>query len=896
MTRRLFVEIAALAALAGCGGSARSAFSHQFADNRADHFGVVLARLPEAHAEVRPENVLGEPLIVVATHSDSPSQPAGERGIAAFSVDGSEERWRYPLDAQTRPEILDDIVLASDRHHLVAIDLRTGHERWRVELADLAYVGATRDGDTIFYSSTVGALGGARRVGLVVALDASSGNELWRHEVQGVFGQPAATGGMVMVPWERQNLAILDASTGVELARLRSTDDVIAWAFDDPTGVYYGHRNVYRMTARSISGVRSESTHLALQLPTLPVMHEGETPRDIDVFDDGFLPKPGTRSARGRIRLYFAPDQTTEPSEVKVLGDRVYFVYFRYVFGYGIDGRLLFARILEEDVIGAQPTAHGLFVVGEQGRMRLLDKDSGLDRFSGTLEEPLASVALDVAGFVGAPPAEEAGDLRASLNAVAVDPDNRLVPARAFAIQQLAALEEPEVTRDLLDLYAQQSMPGALRQIIAEALRTRRTGSEHLVAALRQRFDFIEQTEVPPLEVIVPSLLEMQGRDAVPGLIQQLQDHETPSASLPMLIDAITELGDASIVPALRQFLVLYRSDSAFAQHPEALAAAAAGIFRHGGPEGRTMLTTLAEEPRTASSLREAVMGLYEAERLEQEALARREAEAAQEALAQAARQAESALPQRLTPRQIDQAVAEHIDALRECAAIEVARTPTLGQVRLVFILTNDGRAEEIRVAPNSAELTECMNERVGAIQFPRFRQRRMRGAYVLSLRAAESTPAAVERGLPEDAPWWAWSERRASRERVNETSRAWWERRPAPVRTASTAEQTPRATTAESSDPAPSEAAPWWTGAGGDSDADPSPAEEAPVEAPAPPEEAPAPRGRGRQRGRVSRPAEAPNAAPPGPSAPPEPAPPPQPEAPSEPEPPAWWAPAEGG
>src|SRR5690606_28966979 len=127
----------------------------------------------------------------------------------------------------------------------------------------------------------------------------------------------------------------------------------------------------------------------------------------------------------------------------------------------------------------------------------------------------------------------------------------RLVPARAYAIRELAAMEEPEITRDLLDLYSQQSMPGTLRRAIGAALQTRRAGSEHLIEALGRRFDFIEQTQSPPLEVIVPSLLEMRASAAVPGLVQQLNDHETPAAVLPTVARAIVELGDASVVPAL---------------------------------------------------------------------------------------------------------------------------------------------------------------------------------------------------------------------------------------------------------------------------------------------------------------------------------------------------------
>lgn len=920
MIRRVVVSLAALLALttAGCGAGNQLAFSHQFADNREEDFAAVLERLPDPRPSASPQNVTGEAIVVVTTHGEDAS-----REIVAIAPASGEERWRRTIDAQTRPEVLGDLVLTSERHQIVALDLRTGQPRWTAPLADLAYVGATRDGDTIYYAATVGAMGGARRVGHVAAVDAQTGDERWRHEVNGVFGQPAAAGGMVMVPWERQNLAILDEATGQELARLRSTDDVLAWTFQDPTGVYYGHRSIYRMTHRSVTGARGESTHRAVPIPELPVLREDEVPREVELWDDGFAPKPGTRSARGRIRLYFAPGASESADDVAILGDTYYFVFYRYVFGYDLEGNLRWTRILEQDVVGAQATADGLFVVGEQGAMHVLDRQSGLDRWSGGSELQVASVALDVAGFAGgAAPEGTAPTLRESLNAVAVDPDNRLVSARAYAIQRLAELEEGEVTRDLLDLYSQQSMPGALRTAIANALRARRTGSEHLIEALGRRYDFLEGTSAPPLEVIVPSLLEMRATQAVPGLVQQMNDHETPAAVLPQVISAIVELGDASIVPALQHFLVLYHADSAFAAQPEPLATAANGIFRLGGEEGRQMLTALAAEPRTLGPVREQIGGFFTAEQAAQEALARREAEEAERALAEAARQADAALPTRLTEAQINETFAQHADGLRECLAGEVARNPLLGQVRLVFILNNDGRAAEVGVAPNTPELVECMQGRVTAIEFPRFRERRMRGRFVIHVRGdADGGPSddigsegTATAALPADAPWWAWSARLAPADAVVTPARAWWERRPAPVTTPAVSASTgtpPSGTgtpgttgpeTPGTTGPGTGGGSPWWTGAG-----DEEQVEEAPTETPPAPAPQPEPRGRGRRgRGAAPQPAQpqAPAAQPPAqpqpPAAPPAQPQPPAAQPPAQPQPPAaeerpWWEGAEG-
>src|SRR5690606_17413066 len=126
---------------------------------------------------------------------------------------------------------------------------------------------------------------------------------------------------------------------------------------------------------------------------------------------------------------------------------------------------------------------------------------------------------------------------------------------------------------------------------IGEALRQRRSGSEHLIAALDQHYDYLEDTKQPPLELIVPSLMEMQVKDSVPGLVKQMMNHETRNEVLPLVVRAVVELGDASVVPALSAFLTLYKQDSTFAgDNFQALAVAADGIFRHGGVEGRELL------------------------------------------------------------------------------------------------------------------------------------------------------------------------------------------------------------------------------------------------------------------------------------------------------------------
>lgn len=868
------LALVAAFALSACGaaGAGTAAFSPQFADNQVATFGVVMNRLPPPREPSGPANAARVPLAVVATHEPP-------RQLVALDVRSTSPLWSVEVDAQTRPEILGDLVLTSDRHRVIALDLSTGRVRWQYPMPDLAYVGADRDGDTVYLAFTVGALGGARREGHIVAVDARSGSERWRHQIRGVLGQPAAAGDLVVVPYERQSLSFLEEATGRELARLRSTDDVIAWARRDSTGIYYGHRGIYRLTHDSVHGVRSRAMHVEPPIPSVPPLREGEAERPVDLEDDGFLPKPGSRSARGRIRLYFSPRLPEPNDEVAVVGDSYYFVYYRYVFALALDGSLRWARILTQDVIGAQAIDAGLFVVGEQGEMRVLGVTNGEDAWSGGGSMQLSSVGLDVAKFPATPTSAAPKPLREALNEIVLDPDNRLVAARAYAVRLLAALPDPDVTRDLLDLYQQRSMPRALRDAIAAALRTRTTGNEHLIDALSRRYDFIEGTEGPPLEVIVPSLIETRASRAVPGLVQQMQDHETSPEALVLVVRAVAELGDASVVPALRNFLVLYRADSSFAERGDALAWAARGLFHLGGPEERQLLTALANDSRTVPPLVAAVQGLFEEERRQAEALAAREAEDARRAAEEAARQANAALPTRLTQEQIDQAFAEHTDSLRECIAAEVQRNPLLGQVRLVFILTGDGRASEIGVAPSTPELTECMTSRVASIEFPRFRQRRQRASFTVSLRGlgpaatTSTTQSPLEQRLPPDAPWWTWWARRAEAGAITTVGAAsgvavaWWERRPAPERPRgvvapspavpdgidATAARRPTDDTRESSRGSTATSpggSPWWLGAG-TAEEGPEEPESQPAQPPTTTQTAPSARSPRRVRGR---------------------------------------------
>ncbi|MCA9582656.1 MAG: PQQ-binding-like beta-propeller repeat protein, partial [Myxococcales bacterium] len=719
-------------------------------------------------------------------------------------------RWKATLDVLTKPEILGDVVLLSVRtpdagDEVVALSADDGSELWRLPLGDLAYMGAARSAGRIAVVTSVGAMGGARRQSQVRAVEARTGAMAWEHAIDGVLGAPAARGPWVFVPWERQNIAILDMATGRERARLRSTDDVITWVDAGPEGVHYGSHGMYRLTGRSYTGNREEATY---RWPMIT-----DAPNDPFLMEDDFIPKAGLRSARSRIRFFVAPKAAKGDDTVALVGDTVYYVYYRYVFAFDTERKLRWVRIVPTPIAGGQVLSEGLLVLGEGGDARILGVDTGLDLWAKDLPaEAIASVAVEASTLsIPAPPAgRQAPELRASLRNVASDGDNTLAAGRAYAIGLLAALPEPEVTRDLLELYSQPSMPGVLRAALREAVRRRTSGAEYLVASLESHYDFLQGTQGPPLDLIAPALVNLDAKEALPGLLEQLIDHETPARFLPETVAAIAALGDATVIPVLMDFLTRYRADSAFSENPAPLLAAADAIFTLGGEEERESLRVLATSAPTAAVIGTHVESLFAKERAAEEARALAEREAAARAAREAQARERAARPLRLTQAQINDAFEKAGPALRECILEELGRDPKLGRVRMTFILLPEGRATEVHYAPKGKSFVACAAPVVESIRFPPFRARRQAAAFSITLRRAEEPePDGSDDGEP-DGPWWVRNRSSFFAKGESTEGTPWWVVKDAPKPEEPAAEE-PSSTPEEGGEGTGEDEQPWW-------------------------------------------------------------------------------------
>ena len=798
MNRRLLVP--ALLLLGACMPAIRTttAFSSRYGDNDRAKITTVIARV-QADAPPRPSNPTGRPLAVAVTQS-------GERSVALYDLSTRQALWTVPLAASSTPEIVGDAVVVELGTHTAVLDLASGRTRGQIEHRGLEFVGVARDGDTLVMSFASGLQGSSsRRAGRVVAVSASGASERWSHTIGGIVGRPAASGGLAFVPWDRQSVAVLDLATGVEQARLRSTDDVLSWVFTGPGGVYYGGRGIYRLTPDSATGTRAGSAFLANPLDGVP--------GDPQVYRDAFLATTGSRTARDKIRFGFRT-QAGEAGRVTLQDGAIYLAYYHDVVAVdAATGAVRWAQRIEDDVEALQVTSRGLFVASGNGKVRSFDPATGAVAVVAELNAQVGAIDLDVEGLApgdGATAPE--GTVREQLVAMIREIDNRLVPFRSYLVGVLARREEEEVTRDLLDLYTQRSIPAQLRQSVATALQARRTGAQFLVAALGEHYDYLEGRQAPPLQVIAPALVQMGARDAVPGLLSHLLDHETPAAALPEVINAIATLGEASVVPTLRAWLQLYKYDSAFAGDRGApLAAATEAVFAHGDAEAHQWLLALQADARAHAVVRTRVAELIA--RRERDAVAHTEAQhqgeaqaALQEALNHLHEQ-QTAVPETLADPAFDEVWNSKLDEVRACAQGAVSRNPALNQIRVVVTLrsalprplleptpparTSDEHggtahpttaeeamtwvrasaealtAQRARVrlttySPNDPALRACMDAALLSLEFPAFRETRQEFRRLIDTRANRATSGTGESlnglGVSEaglELPWW---------------------------------------------------------------------------------------------------------------------------------------------
>jgi hypothetical protein len=262
------------------------------------------------------------------------------------------------------------------------------------------------------------------------------------------------------------------------------------------------------------------------------------------------------------------------------------------------------------DAVASFDNGRAIVFVTADGELAALDRTTGARVYEARLPgEVVRGASLDVEGFSpsGAPLAG-GPDLTSTLATIIADPDMRFPDLKVFAIEELGKQPGKEVSAKLLEILTKEGLPAPAYRRAGEALVTRRDAgsTEQLAAALRHHADYAEGKQPPPVDLLARAIgsLGAAGRIATPELVAHLRLPETPPLATAEIARSLAAIGAEEAVPALRDFLTMYRADPVYDADPSALLAAAEALIKLGDAGDRELLLFIAEEPHTTSALR----------------------------------------------------------------------------------------------------------------------------------------------------------------------------------------------------------------------------------------------------------------------------------------------------
>ncbi|MEZ4389882.1 MAG: hypothetical protein R3A48_02210, partial [Polyangiales bacterium] len=516
----------------------RGDFSLQRPASNASEVDAVAARVGAAHAP--PPRSLA--VLVAADPAD---------GFAIHSLPDGARLGLVSARIQGRPLIAGEVVLARVGDEVVGYGA-DGAARWRVPSRGVDLVGASADHGLVAF--TLGGGGVSRRNSVLYVVDEASGSVRVRRDDRHAFGVPALIGDDLALPWDGQNLSIFSVATDTEVARVRSRDDVIGFALRAGPSLWYGARALYRFDRASATGQREGSTRFSFERTDLP----GGAPFALD----GYTSLRAGGDARERVRLLWRPDPAAVTA--RVAADTVYALFHQVVFGLDAQTRAVrWAHLHNANIVGAEATTHGALIVDEVGNLAALDAYDGHVTSRAALGGRTSQAVFQIGADFTLPSAGEAPSRSAieTLSAVALSTETRLLPARTFAVNALAASREPGATAALVRVLTDTSVPPELRATAGEAVGRVTVANDAILRALEAHYDFITGSIAPPVGPLARGAAASADRRATSQIAAHLLDPATPTTALPELASALRALGDATAVPSLEEFVRRYHAD-----------------------------------------------------------------------------------------------------------------------------------------------------------------------------------------------------------------------------------------------------------------------------------------------------------------------------------------------
>jgi outer membrane protein assembly factor BamB len=567
--------------LSACGGANTQSGGGPFSENWQADQGKSIAELEQRLRSTPPP-----PATPVAVG-------VNETGLFGVALpDG--KPWSHAETADTLPIVAGNLVLASHTGQLFALDAKTGQKLWSVSIGKRKLRGAGDDG-----SLTVAVVAGEAPLRPRLLIVDRSGGDVREIESAVELGYPAIQNGIAFVPWNNQYVSAIDAKSGSEVARLLLREIVTqARSFDGK--LWFGEQGLVRFDDRIRLATTNQATRIALpdrSLPGKPVW-----------LGSGNQQWPVSSSARLRIRLSAVP---TVDAEGAHFTNHAYLAsYFRVVLGLSDkDGSVRFVKSLRADALGVGAARRGFAVCDAAGKVTLVSEQGG-DAGAVELGARLTACSVDASAATFTqtqPPPQLAEQIGEALSELTPD----MAVAQKLLVDELAKLNQPIVTKILIDLSSSAKIPPDLRSAARALIATRRSGKEYMLAALERHYDYVNDVLLPPpLGPLADALSAMNEVSATPLLAKHLNDPANEMADVERAAIALGKLATPAEYEPLRTFFALYRATADEPSLVNAVVATAGALLRIGGPPGKALVERSAQDPLTEPNVKRGLTAL----------------------------------------------------------------------------------------------------------------------------------------------------------------------------------------------------------------------------------------------------------------------------------------------
>lgn len=508
-------------------------------------------------------------------------------------------KWTFQHALDVRPTIAGGIVLVSGGGETVGIDATSGQKLWARPTGAMTLRGAGDDGAVTVMSFGQPANGGSVLLGIDRA-----GSVVRQIETQRALGIPAVLGGVALVPWSGQYLTAVDLLSGDELGRalLREKASRV-WTVGG--GVYFGEVGLFRFDDAIRLASKSGATHLAVP--------SREFPGNPTMFSPGEdVVRPGA-TATDKVRLWARPAAPSGPLAYD--SNRFYATYFRIVMAFDAQNKTLgWVVNRAADVIGAAAGAGSIVVCDESGALLTLDAQTGGTVSEQSFGEAIKSCVVQLDGWhaPGAPKAMPA--LADQLSAALLNRDSEMATGQRLLLREMAALEDETATKTLVELASDPRTVPVLVDDARIAIASRKNGTSSMLAALERHYDFLKDVlRAPPVGPIAQALGNMKDKQGSAPLASHLLDPQSTDDDVKRAAAALVGLAGPAELPALQQFVSMYRGTADSEDVASAVGSAVQAILNAGGPNGRKFVDAAIADPMTQPAIKARLAAIVQA-------------------------------------------------------------------------------------------------------------------------------------------------------------------------------------------------------------------------------------------------------------------------------------------